>query len=85
MSGIVEAWLNKEALGKTGNRHSVSATQWEGGLRLVRGGKDRSAWTHGLRHITRFCKIMRPMRPIRAMRPGTPDAHFVIADGVGLL
>ena len=39
MSGIVEAWLNKDALGKIGNRHSVSATQWEEGLRLKGCGK----------------------------------------------
>ena len=90
MSGIVEAWLSKDALGKTGNRHSVSATEagrgvapgklWEGRLRLVQGGKDRSAWTHGLRHITRFYKIMCPVRPVRPTRPDAPDAHFIVAD-----
>ena len=44
MSGIVEAWLNKDVLGKIGNRHSVSATQWEGGLRLGGCGKRGCAW-----------------------------------------
>ena len=44
MSGIVEAWLNKDALGKTGNRYSVSAIQWEGRLRLRGCWKAGCAW-----------------------------------------
>ena len=44
MSGIVYAWLNKDTLGKTGNRLSASAAWWEGGLCLVPGGKEGCAW-----------------------------------------
>ena len=44
MSGIVKAWLNKDTLRKTGNRLSASAARWEGGLRIVRGGKVGRAW-----------------------------------------
>ena len=47
MSGIVYEWLNTDALGKTGNWHRSSATQWEEGLRLGGCGKDCSVCTYG--------------------------------------
>ena len=47
---------------------------WKGWLRLDGDGKDGCARTYGLRHKTRFCNYMRPVRL------DAPDAHFVVAD-----